>query len=63
MNNTTFHDVEFRHRKFSVREAAEHLRISRALLFKLIKSGVIKPFKLGSRTIVSGEEIQRVSTS
>jgi excisionase family DNA binding protein len=61
--NTSFQEVEFRHRKFSVDEAAEHLRISRAHLFKLFKNGTIKPFKLGNRTIITGEEILRVSAS
>ena len=61
--DTSFQGVEFRYRKFNIDEAAEHLRISRAHLFKLIKNGTIKPFKLGSRTIITGEEIQRVSAS
>jgi excisionase family DNA binding protein len=50
---------DFPHRCFTVPEAAEHLRISRAMIYKLFKAEHLKPMKIGKRTIVSGEEIDR----
>ncbi len=44
---------------FSVNEAAQYLRISRAHLYKLIRDGRIKTVKLGTRTIVRGAELER----
>lgn len=52
-------DADFHHRKFSVAEAAEHLRCSRGFIFKLIKTGKLKGAKLGRRTIITGREIER----
>lgn len=52
-------NVDFENRFFSVEEAAELLRISRAFIFKLIRAGKIKPVRLGRRTIIAGREIQR----
>jgi len=34
----------------TVKEACEYLNISRAMLYKLIKEGKIKPIKLGKST-------------
>jgi excisionase family DNA binding protein len=42
-----------------VTEAAHYLRISRALLYTLIRGGRIKTFKIGTRTIVRGAELER----
>ena len=51
--------TDFHHRKFSVAEAAEHLRCSRGFIFKLIKQGKLKGSKLGRRTLITGREIER----
>jgi excisionase family DNA binding protein len=44
---------------FTVSEAAHYLRISRALLYQLIRSGRIKTVKIGARTIVRAAELER----
>jgi excisionase family DNA binding protein len=44
---------------FTVSEAAQYLRISRALLYQLIRSGRIRTVKIGTRTIVRGAELGR----
>jgi excisionase family DNA binding protein len=44
---------------FTVNEAAQYLRISRALLYQLIRQGRIKTVKIGARTIVRGAELER----
>ena len=44
---------------FTIGEAAHVLRISRALLYKLIRKGRIKAVKVGARTIVRGAELER----
>lgn len=43
----------------SVNEAANYLRVSRALLYKLIHDGRIKTIKIGTRTIIRGAELER----
>lgn len=37
---------------FTVNEAANYLRISRANIYRLFKSGELRPAKLGGRTLV-----------
>jgi excisionase family DNA binding protein len=44
---------------FTVCEAADYLRISRALVYKLIRQGRIQTVKIGKRTIVRGAELER----
>jgi len=44
---------------FTVGEAAHYLRISRALLYQLIRQGRIKTVKIGTRTIIRGAELER----
>lgn len=44
---------------FTVNEAAQYLRVSRALLYKLIRDGRIKTVKVGARTIIRGAKIER----
>jgi len=44
---------------FTIGEAAQYLRISRALLYQLIRQGRIKTIKIGTRTIVRGAELER----
>ena len=43
----------------TVCEAAQYLRISRALFYQLIRNGRIKTIKIGARTIVRGAELER----
>lgn len=56
----TKRQFDFRHQSFSVPETAHHLRVSRALIYKLIAAGKLAPSKIGSRTIISGAEIERL---
>ncbi len=44
---------------FTISEAAQYLRISRALLYQLIRNGRIKTVKIGTRTILRGAELER----
>lgn len=44
---------------FAIGEAAQYLRVSRALLYKLIQQGRIKTVKVGARTIIRGTELER----
>lgn len=45
--------------QFTVNEAANHLRVSRAYLYQLIAARKIKPVKLGKRTLIQGGELRR----
>lgn len=51
-----------RAQRYSIREAAEYLRISRAKLFQDIKAGKIRILKDGRRSYVPSDEIARQST-
>jgi excisionase family DNA binding protein len=51
--------IDFNQQCFTINEAAEHLRVSRALLYKHIKQGKLKPFKIGARTLIRGSELDR----
>jgi excisionase family DNA binding protein len=44
---------------FTVKEAHEWLRISRAKLYTLIESRALKPIKLGGRTLFTESELTR----
>ena len=44
----------------SIREAAEKLGISQALLWKLIRKGAVAVGRLGGRTLVAAHELQRL---
>jgi excisionase family DNA binding protein len=52
-------DVSHQHPCFTICEAAYYLRISRALLYKLIRQGRIQTVKIGKRTIVRSAELER----
>lgn len=52
-------DVSHHQPCFTINEAAQYLRISRALLYKLIREGRIQTVKINSRTIVRGAELER----
>ena len=45
--------------QFSIKEAAAHLKVSRSYFYQLIHDKQIKVAKLGTRTIVPGEEVHR----
>ena len=53
--------TEFKHRNFSIKETAEHLRVSESYVFKLLKLKKLKKIKLGGRTLISGAELQRIT--
>ena len=53
-------ETEFGRRLFSVQEAAEYLRISRTMIFKLLREGKLTPTKIGTRTLISGAAIERL---
>ena len=55
----TIRSADFRTKCFSAREAAEHMRISRSMLYKLIGARRLIPVKIGSCTIITGAEIER----
>lgn len=52
--------VDFANRTFSVNEAASYLKISRAMLYKLMADGRLVPSKLGARTVFVGAELQKL---
>jgi len=45
--------------RFEVSEAAQILRMSRALLYNRIHDGSLKPQKDGARTYITGAELER----
>jgi excisionase family DNA binding protein len=51
--------VEFKNRNFTILEAADHLRVSRSMVYRLIESKQLAPSKIGSRTIITGAELLR----
>jgi excisionase family DNA binding protein len=53
-------EIEFARRLFSVPEAADLLRISRTMIFKLFREGKLTPTKIGTRTLISGAAIERL---
>ena len=57
--NTT-EQIDFRRRLFSVGEAADYLRVSRTMVFKLLRQGRLTPTKIGTRTLISGAAIDRL---
>jgi len=52
-------ETPFSERCFSIPEAAAHLRVSRAFLYKLIRSGDLRIIKMGTRSIIRGSELTR----
>jgi excisionase family DNA binding protein len=50
---------DFQYKNFSIQEAAIHLRISRSFVWKLISQKRLRPLKVGTRTILTGAEIER----
>ncbi len=53
-------DIDFQHRLFSIGEAADYLRISRTMVFKLLRQRKLTPTKIGTRTLISGAAIERL---
>ncbi len=42
---------------YSVKEATEILKISRTTLYRLIWKGLLKPVKIGNKTLFAGEDL------
>ena len=51
--------MEFKNMIFTVAETADHLKVSRPTVYKLIKEGELKVFKIRNNTRITGEEIER----
>ena len=56
-------NIDFEHRNFSIKEAAEHLRISESYIWKLIREKKLRALKIGGRTIITGAELFRLQES
>jgi len=52
--------LEFDRRLFTIAEAAEYLRISKTMVFKLIREGRLTSTKIGTRTLIRGAAIERL---
>jgi excisionase family DNA binding protein len=55
-----FNNTDYSHQVFSIDEAAQYLRVSRAFLYKLLKSGKLVGKKIGSRRLITGSAIQKL---
>lgn len=51
--------IDFNQTCFTVPEAADYLRVSRAMFYKLVAAGKLRPFKIGTRTLILGAELDR----
>ena len=47
-------------RLLTVKEACEYLRIGRSTLYRHIKQGKIKPVKIGKRTLIDKNDLDRL---
>jgi len=47
-------------RLLTVKEAMSYLKIGRTTLYHLIKQGRIKPVKIGKRTLIDKEDLDRL---
>lgn len=47
-------------RLLTVKEACEYLRITRATLYQLIKKGKIQPIKIGRKTLIDQDDLDRL---
>ena len=52
-------NVPFANRCFTILEVADLMRVSRSMVYVMIKNGELKPRKIGSRTIIVGAELVR----
>ena len=50
---------DFARRIFSIPEAGDHLRVSRSFVYKLVADKQLRPIKIGTRTLITGEELIR----
>jgi excisionase family DNA binding protein len=50
----------FSRKYYTVADAARHIGVSRSTFYELLKKGEISARKLGSRTIVPGEELEKL---
>ena len=46
-------------RLLTVKEALKYLKVGRTTLYKLIKEGKIKPVKIGKRTLIDKNDLDR----
>jgi len=47
-------------RLLTVKEALKYLKVGRTTLYKLIKEGKIKPVKIGKRTLIDKNDLDRL---
>jgi excisionase family DNA binding protein len=52
--------TDFGRRLFTVAEAADHLRVSKTMIFKLIRESKLTSTKIGTRTLISGAAIDHM---
>lgn len=52
-------NIPFEHRNFSINEAADLLRVSRSMVYKLVESKKLTLRKIGTRSIITGAELAR----
>ena len=51
---------DYKRRKFTIAETADELRCSRSTIFKLLREGKLARTKIGTRTLITGEAIDRL---
>jgi excisionase family DNA binding protein len=51
--------MDFQHTVFTIAEAAQHLRVSRAFLYQLVAAKRLRPIKVGTRSLLTGAELGR----
>jgi excisionase family DNA binding protein len=52
-------DTNIEHRNYTINEAADYLRISRSMIYRLVEAKKLTLRKIGSRSIVIGAELTR----
>lgn len=52
-------DTQIKDRNFTIVEAADHLRVSRSMVYRLIEAKKLALRKIGSRSIITGAELAR----
>lgn len=53
--------ISYKRRKFTIDEAADQLRVSRSMIFKLLRKGKLARIKIGTRTVITGDAIDRMT--
>lgn len=49
-------------RAYTVEQAAEHIGVSRAMIYQMVRSGVLKSIRLGRRRFIPEAEMLRILT-